>query len=376
MQAQGIKSLFPMEELSIMGVLGIVKDLPNLFRRLRETVEAIKKLNPDVVLTIDAPEFSFRVMKRLYKLPHRPRLIHYVAPTVWAWRPSRAKKISCFLDHLLCLYPFEPPLFEKWGLRSTFVGHPVASEKREEGRRDPHLLCVLPGSRASEIKTLMPLFGKTVGLLQKNHPELKVVIPTLPNVEALVREGLKAWPFMPQIVVGKEARNRVFETAHVALAASGTVTLELAAAGLPFLVAYKIGPLSGWIARRLILTPWVCMVNIVLNFRDRPMNPVSYSQSISSGQAGDREVSPMSVVTYVTEGESRRGANPDLDRQRVHIPELIQQDCRPEKLAAALEPLMKSGSVRRNQHVAMTEGIRLLKTPSADLAAKIILAEL
>ena len=335
MQAQGMESLFPMEELSIIGVVGILKDLPNLLRRLTETVEKIKEICPDVVITIDAPEFSLRVMKRLHKLSDRPRLIHYVAPTVWAWRPGRAKKISCFLDHLLCLFPFEPSLFEKWGLPATFVGHPVAEEEgRGESTRDPNLLCVLPGSRTSELKALLPIFGETVALLWKNHPQLKVVIPTLPSVEQLVRKGVEGWPLVPQIVLGKEERDKIFETAYVALAASGTVTLELAAAHLPFVVAYKMGPLSGWIARHLITTPWVCLVNIILNFMEHSKIPMTY------------------------------------------IPELIQQDCTSAKLAAALEPLITNQSVRETQEVAMEDAISLLKTRSSNVAAKTVLSHI
>jgi len=331
MEAQGMESLFPMEELSLMGFYSIFRALPNLRRRFNQTIDVIQKQGPDVVITIDAPEFSFRVMKYLHTLPHRPRLIHYVAPSVWAWRPGRAKKISLFLDHLLCLFPFEPPLFQKWGLPATFIGHPVATqENREEGGRDPSLLCVLPGSRRSEVEKLLPVFGQTVALLQKTHPELKVVIPTLPHVETLVREGIKDWPLLPQIVVGNQEKNKVFRTAYVALAASGTVTLELAAAHLPFVVAYKIGPLNAWVMRRLIKTPWVCMINILLNRTNIPKHPTTY------------------------------------------IPEYIQQDCTPEKLAAGLEPLMKSQAVRENQERAMAEAIGLLKAPSADVPTRII----
>jgi len=322
MQAQGLKSLFPMEELSIMGVTGILRDLPNLLRRLKETVAAIKQCHPDVVITIDAPEFSFRVMKRLHKLPQRPRLIHYVAPTVWAWRPGRAKKIARFLDHLLCLYPFEPPLFERWGLPATFVGHPIANEGRPGGVRDPNLLCVLPGSRASEVRALLPIFRDTVVLLQKNHPHLKVVIPTLASVEVLVRQGVEGWAIAPQIVVGKRAKEKVFDTAFVALAASGTVSLELAAAGLPFVIAYKIGKINELIIRWFILIPWACLVNIILNLCCNEKIPTPY------------------------------------------IPEFLQHNCTPEKLVAALEPLLTDQKARGAQEMAMGEAIALLKAPS------------
>lgn len=327
MEAQGMQSLFPLEELSLMGVVSILKNLPHLLRRLHETVETIQRLKPDVVVTIDAPEFSFRVMKRLHKLPNRPRLIHYVAPTVWAWRPGRAKKIAGFLDHLLCLYPFEPPLFTKWGLPATFVGHPIACAKTAGNIRDPHLLCILPGSRVSEVTTLLPIFGKTVALLQKIQPKLQVVLPTLPVVETLVRQGVEGWTLVPHIVLERE---KAFATASTALAASGTVTLELAAAHLPFVVAYKIGPITAWIVRHLIKTPWVCMVNVLLNL-------------------------------------TKKGSTPTI-----YIPEYLQQDCTPEKLAAALERLITNQSVRGAQEKAMAEAIGLLKSSSPDVAAHVV----
>ncbi len=322
MKAQGLISLFPMEELSIMGVFGILRTLPRLLQRLRLTVATIVEMKPDVVVTIDAPEFSFRVMKRLHKLSTRPRLIHYVAPTVWAWRPGRARKVSQFLDHLLCLYPFEPPYFEKYGLKSTFAGHPVAQETFQKGPRDPNLLCVLPGSRRSEVDMLLPIFKETVRLLKADFPKIKVVIPTLPAVESLVRQGSENWPCDVQILVGEAARKDVFQTASVALAASGTVALHLSAAHLPCVIAYKIGVISGWIAKALLKTPWVCMVNILLN--------------------------------------------------RNAIPEYLQQDCTPEKLASAVGHLLKDQDARTRQEQAMIEAIALLKAPVEGVAQAVV----
>lgn len=325
MKAQGLQTLFPMEELSIMGVFGILRNLPRLLQRLRFTIETIRKMKPDVVVTIDAPEFSFRVMKRLHKFSTRPRLVHYVAPTVWAWRPGRARKIARFLDHLLCLYPFEPPYFEKYGLKSTFVGHPVAEEVFEKSKRDPNLLCVLPGSRRSEVETLLPIFKETVALLKKDFPHLKVIIPTLPSVEPLVRQNGEAWPCEVQVVVGDNARKKAFQKASVALAASGTVALQLAVARLPCVITYKIGAFSGWGAKFLIKTPWVCMVNILLN--------------------------------------------------KQAIPELLQGNCTPEKLASAVEPLLRDKNACTDQEKAMQEAVALLRAPLKG-AAKAVLEEI
>jgi lipid-A-disaccharide synthase len=289
------------------------------------TVQTIQKLKPDVVVTIDAPEFSFRVMKKLHKFSHRPGLIHYVAPTVWAWRPGRAKKIARFLDHLLCLYPFEPPLFEKYGLRSTFVGHPVAHELAQEKKRDPDLLCLLPGSRASEVKTLLPIFGQTVEILHKDFPHLKIVIPTLSSVEKWVQEEVKNWSINVEIIRGDEARRAAFQKASVALAASGTVALQLAAAGLPCVIAYKIGKVSGWIARLLIKVKWACMVNILL--------------------------------------------------RREAIPEFLQKDCISENLAFAVEQLLKDPKMREAQVKAMKQAISLLNAPR-EAAASVVWEEI
>ena len=292
MKAEGLKSLFPMEDLSIIGLFGILRRLKLLLGRLRLTVSTIEKLKPDVVVTIDAPEFSFRVMKRLHKFPERPRLVHYVAPTVWAWRSGRAQKVSRFLDHLLCLYPFEPPYFEKYGLKSTFVGHPIACETFKKVKHDPNLLCVLPGSRCSEIETLLPIFRKTVTLLKRDFSQLHIILPTLPSVESFVQKGIEDWPCEVQVVLGDEARKQAFRKSTAALAASGTIALQLSAARLPFVIAYKIGKVSSWIARYLLKTPWVCMVNILLN--------------------------------------------------KTCIPEFLQEDCTPEKLSLAVEQLLRN----------------------------------
>lgn len=340
MQAQGLKSLFPMEELSLMGILGILRDLPNLFRRLKLTVETIRTLKPDVVITIDSPEFSFRVMKRLHKFSSRPRLIHYVAPTVWAWRPGRAKKIARFLDHLLCLYPFEPSYFEKYGLKTTFVGHPVVKEQSRitNEKRNLNLLCVLPGSRRSEVEKLLPIFKETVELLQKDIPQLRIILPTVPAVEELVRRGVQSWAVQPKIVVGEKARKEAFQTSFVALAASGTVALQLAAASLPFVIAYKLGKMNAWIGKRIIHTPWACMVNILLAF-----------QKFGFLKKDMRKYVPASW-----------------------IPEFIQENCTAEKLAPTLLKLFQNHEARHLEINAMSEAISLLQVPP-DRAARVVL---
>ena len=334
MKAEGLKSLFPMEELSHMGVWSILKDLPNLYGRLRYTIKTIKDVKPDTVITIDAPEFSLRVMKSLHKLPSRPKLVHYVAPTVWAWRPGMAPKVAKFLDHLLCLYPFEPPLFEKHGLKATFVGHPIAKMSFKKRKRDPNLLCVLPGSRRSELDMFLPVFRETVSLLKKDMPDLKVIIPTLPSFQERVAEEVKSWPVEVKVVVGDAKRDEAFERSWAALAASGTVALQLAAARLPFVVAYRLGTLSGKIARFLIKTPYACMVNVLLGY-DRLKGSSGLPRSLQ-----------------------------DLAMTRTPwIPEFIQENCTPDKIAPSLVKLFKDSAVREHQVEAMQEALGLLKAP-------------
>ncbi len=335
MRAEGLQSLFPMEELSLMGVSSILRDLPNLLRRLRFTVQTIRELKPEVVVTIDAPEFNLRVMKRLHKMDQRPRLIHYVAPTVWAWRAGLAKKIAGFLDHLLCIYPFEPPYFEKYGLKTTFVGHPVAKEILPKLTRDSHLLCVLPGSRRSEVELLLPVFKETIEVLRKTIPDLKIVIPTVPSVETLVRQQVQRWSIQVDVVLGDEARKKAFQQSFVALAASGTVALQLSAAGLPFVIAYKANKMNEWIVKLMVKTPWACMVNILLAFQ----------------KYGSLKKDNVPVPW---------------------IPEFLQENCTPEKLVPALSNLFESLDARQRQSQAMEEAIFLLKA-SPDAAAKAVL---
>lgn len=325
MTAQGLTSLFPMEDLSLLGIGAILRSLPLLLRRLRFTVKTIRALAPDAVITIDAPEFTSRVMKKLRALPQRPRLIHYVAPTVWALRPGRAKITATFLDHLLCLYPFEPPLFEKYGLPTTFVGHPLAQDPLLPEPRNPNLLCLLPGSRRSEIKRLLPLFVETFFLLKKKFPDLKAILPTLPHLEPLIR---KLFPDLGpdiQIVVGEAEKKKAFSHSYLALAASGTVALQLAQVQLPCIIAYKIDVLSAFLARYLLKTPWVCMINILLR------KPV--------------------------------------------VPECLQEKCTPSHLSSALTILLMDSRAYRYQQKSMEEAINLLKAPP-DTAAKIILEEI
>ena len=278
MTATGLESLFPQSDLTVMGIAEVIPRIPRLLRRLRETVAAIRDCAPDVVVTIDAPGFSYRIARRLARRPFP--LIHYVAPTVWAWRPGRAAKLARLVDHLLAILPFEPPWFERVGLACTFVGHPVVEEQDGTGDgpgfRERHgigpeamLLCVLPGSRSSEVRRLLPPFGTVVAELAGRHPDLQVVIPTVSGVAEAVRAAAATWPASP-IVVGQADKGDAFAASSAALAASGTVSLELALAAVPHVIAYRVNPLSAAIARRLIKVRYASLVNLLA---DAPIVP-------------------------------------------------------------------------------------------------------
>ena len=283
MEAEGLESLFPMADLTVMGILEVLPRLPVLLRRMGEAADAVERLDPDAVITIDAPDFCFRVAKKLKARAatrHIP-LIHYVAPTVWAWRPGRAAKIAPLFDHLLTLLPFEPPYFERVGLPATFVGHPVVERGAAPGDgigfrlrhglgEDAPVLLILPGSRPGEITRLMPVFRDVVGRLAPDLRGLQCVVPTLEGVADLVRAAGADWPAPLHLVTGKDEKADGFAAADVALAASGTVALELALAGVPAVIAYKVNAVSGFIAQKLATVDHVNLVNLVLERRAVP----------------------------------------------------------------------------------------------------------
>mgnify|MGYP003116766443 FL=1 len=284
MAAEGLTSLFPISEMAVLGVFEILPHAPKLLRRIGQTVDNILELQPDILLTIDSKAFSLRVQKRLFKRRAAGQnipfpLLHMVAPTVWAWRPGRAKIISKFLDELLVLFPFEPPYFEEHGLKTTFVGHPASVQPDGDGARlrartrippKVPVLGVLPGSRPGEVRRLLPGFGETVKRLAPRYPNLRVVIPTVPGVAEMVREGVKSWPLQPVILENPDDKYDAFSAMNAALAASGTVTLELALAGVPTVVGYKVNPLSVPIGRMLVNMEAVVLANWILK---RPVQP-------------------------------------------------------------------------------------------------------
>lgn len=306
-------SLFPMSDLSIMGLVEVIKHLPRLLRRMAQTKQAIAQFQPDVLLTVDAPDFCLRIAQWTKKKFPQIKCVHTVAPTVWAWRPGRAKKIAQFLDGILCLFPFEPSYFTEHGLKAAFIGHPLVHMiepvndatkqnffKRYLLSQDQPVLCLLPGSRVREIESLLPTFLQTAKQLRLKNPDLQVILPTLSRLEQRVQDMIDDSGVPVTLVMTQDDKYTAMQISTAALHASGTVALELALCGTPMVTAYHVSALSAWVARRLIRINNVNLVNIILNHNI--------------------------------------------------VPEYLQEDCTVENLYAALDMLMngQGGDVQRN----------------------------
>jgi lipid-A-disaccharide synthase len=276
MQAEGLYSLFPMEELSVMGIAEVLPKYLHLKRRIRETAAAALADLPAAMISIDSPDFCLRVAAIVKAARPDLRTIHYVAPSVWAWRPGRAAKMARVIDHVLALLPFEPPYMTAAGMSCDFVGHPVVAEALatpEETARlagEGPLILALPGSRRGEVSRLAPVIGQVLGLVKAAHPKARVALPTVRGVADLVRDLSADWPIAPQIIEDKVLKRAAFAAADVALAASGTVSLELAANGCPMVIAYDLHPISLWLMRRAALIDTVTLVNLVSDSRAVP----------------------------------------------------------------------------------------------------------
>ncbi len=332
------KSFFPIEDLAVMGFFEILPHIFNLKKRINETIDDIVKMQPDILVTIDSPGFTFRVSKAIRKrLGNRIKLVHYVAPSVWAWKPGRAKKIARFLDHLLTILPFEPPYFEKEGLPTTFVGHsladlifnytpdPLFRQKYNIPKNAP-LLTILPGSRQGELKRHLPIFKETAERLQSELPSIWIAIQTFPAFEPEIKKNFT----LPNTVIltSSEDKLSLFSESTVALAASGTVTLELAGTNTPMVVAYKISPLTYHIVRHLVSLNYVSLVNILLG----------------------------------------RGS----------IPECLQDRCTPSILQEELIKFLGTKSLREKMKKDLAEAFKLIQPPlsgktCSDIAAETIL---
>jgi lipid-A-disaccharide synthase len=315
----GLESLFPMQELSVMGLTEVLPRLPGLIRRINQVTADIRARRPDLLLTIDAPDFCFRVAKRL-KGEGIP-LVHYVAPTVWAWRPGRAKKVAGFLDHLLALLPFEPPYFEAHGLACTYVGHPVLESGADKGDgaafrqargigAEAPLMVLLPGSRRGEVRRLLPVFTETLQRLRSSVPGLQLAIPTVPATRELVAAAAADLGVPIHLIDNDADKFDAFAAADAALAASGTVALELAMAGTPTVIGYRMAPITAYLARRLVKSPYANLVNVILG--------------------------------------------------REAVPERVLEDCQPDILATEIERLFSSADARHAQIQTYQEALSAL----------------
>ena len=337
MAREGLVSRFPIEELSIIGLAAVVKQLPKILRLIRETAAAVTEAAPDILVIIDSPDFTHRVAKRVRAKDPRIPIVDYVSPSVWAWRPGRARAMLAYIDHVLALLPFEPEAYRRLrGPPCSYVGHPLTEQltslrpNADEARRreaSPPVLLVLPGSRRSEIRHHMAVFGQALARLQEGGMAFELVLPTMPHLQEAVAEALKAWPVQPRVVIGEQEKRAAFRVAQAALAKSGTVTLELALAGVPMVTAYRTGSMEAWILRRAIKVNSVILANLVIG-------------------------------------------------QNV-VPEFLQQDCTPEKLSHALRDVLGDSALRRKQLEAFARIDAIMSTgnqsPSVR-AADIVLA--
>ena len=285
MQEQGLVSRFPMSELSVMGLVEVLPKFFHLKRRISETAQAVLDTKPDVLITIDSPDFSLRVAK-IVKAGSDIRTVHYVAPSVWAWRPGRADKMAKVIDHVLALLPFEPPYMERAGMECDFVGHPVASEpiatpqdisafRQTFDLGDAPILLALPGSRKGEIERLAPCFGEALQIFLAERPDFRVVVPTVGPATDLINSIVPNWPGNPLVLDPRKVsasqatahKRAAFGAADLALAASGTVSLELAAQNTPMVIAYKLNWLTQKMAERMVKLDTVTLVNLVSDTR-------------------------------------------------------------------------------------------------------------
>ncbi|MGC9368860.1 MAG: lipid-A-disaccharide synthase [Paracoccaceae bacterium] len=289
MQAEGLDSLFPMEELSVMGLAEVLPRYRHLMRRIKQCAAEVLRITPDALITIDSPDFGLRVARRV-KAASSIRTVHYVAPTVWAWRPGRAAKMAEVVDQVLALFPFEPPYMEAEGMRCDFVGHPVVAQPQASDAEvaafhaahgiapDERILLVLPGSREGEVGRLAPIFGEALRPVLARHPGLRVVVPAALPVAGLLPDLLGKWPGEPVLLDPRGRREddalaekrAAFRAAGLALAASGTVSLELAAAGTPMVIAYDMNWISRMLIARMLRIDTVTLVNIVTATRAVP----------------------------------------------------------------------------------------------------------
>jgi lipid-A-disaccharide synthase len=274
MAVEGLVSLFPIAELAIFGFTSIPARLTSILRRISQTTQAVLAARPDVLVIIDSPDFTHRVARRVRAAEPSIPIVDYVSPSVWAWRPGRARAMRKYVDHVLALLPFEPAVHQRLGgPPCSYVGHPLIERVKElrpapgePSRREsePPVLLVLPGSRKGEIRRLLPIFERAVAITANERGALQVLMPTVPHLREALVQGTAGWAVRPSIIVDAEDKTTAFRNARAALTKSGTVTLELALAGIPMIAGYKFSRLEAWVARRLVSVPSAILANLVL----------------------------------------------------------------------------------------------------------------
>jgi lipid-A-disaccharide synthase len=339
MRAAGIVSPFPIDELAIIGLTAIPRRLPTILRRIRETADAIVKTRPHALVIIDSPDFTHRVARRVRRRAPEIPILDYVSPSVWAWRPGRARAMRGYIDHVLAILPFEPDAHRRLGgPPCTYVGHPLVEriadlrpgpDEVARRRADPPVILILPGSRSGEVSRLTRVFGAAIERLSARIGPVELVLPTVPHIERQVRDSVAGWALQPKIVIDPSAKWAAFRHARAALAASGTVTLELALSGVPMVAAYRLHFIEAVVARAIRLRarlPSVILANLVI-------------------------------------GENV-------------VPELLQEDCTPEQLADALAAVVGDTEQRLCQIEAFQRLDLIMKiggtSPSAKAAGLVL----
>lgn len=330
LDALGLNSLFDADEIALMGLSAVLKSLPRLARRIGQTADALIAAKPDCLIIVDSPDFSLRVARRVkLRLPHLP-VVKYVAPTVWAWRPGRARDMAAFVDHVLAILPFEPQVMADLGGPEThYVGHRLMADaelercwqaNRTRGTRaqgdDTINLLLLPGSRRSEVRALLGDFRQAVEILRERGRALSISLPTLPHLERQVRDHVLEWPDMVHVTTGRQAQIEAYGRADVALAASGTVLLELALAGVPAISCYRADPLIRRVAERMLTTWSAALPNIIA---DKVVINEYYDEMIRPGMLARL------AETLARAGSAERTRMMDdyadiRDRMRVEVP--------------------------------------------------------
>ena len=337
MRAAGMQSLYSITDTSVMGLREVVPNIPRILGRIRQVAEFAKANKPDVAVMIDSPDFTHKVASRIRRIAPDMKLVDYVAPQVWASRPKRALTMAKSFDHVLCLLPFEVPIFRNVGMGASFVGHPVIERAPRPGQgdafrarhgipRDQKILLLLPGSRSNEIRFLWTVFREAIEHTSAAVGSIRVVLPTVQNVSASVRTLAEQWRKDILVVEGPDEKMGAFDAADIALAASGTVSTELALSTTPMVIGYRVGALTAAIARRFIKVPYITLVNLILN----------------------REV----------------------------VPEFVQENCTPANLSRELIRLLTNPAARLEQVTATASAVKAMgygdEAPSTRAAREIL----